>query len=757
MNRSQRIHLNPNETHLDRHIKIRLEQDVDFFEFLSMKIDTKDVYRNFNADYGVLVGRVIANNGIGVPNAKVGIFIPLSDDDSNDSSIRSIYPYKTPRDLNNEGKRYNLLPRVTRFDRKAGANKPKQPFGSFPTKEEILVNESYLNVYKKYYKYTTVTNGSGDYMIFGAPIGTHIVHMSVDITDIGKYSMSPASMIKAGYPANLFTSNNSEIKPSNDLTDLPHIETQEISVDVVPFWGDTENFEIGITRQDFRVKAELLSNFTIFGTTMTMGIYGLFGNPAANNQNQGLYSLDTDDGTGATNLDNNTDIRTYRTAKPTIRLFTYTNDVPILANGTLDTSTVDTEKQIRELDKSEYFEYNENGNFMLIVPCNRVRVITSSTGEDEVIPDDSQYGVFSKFFGMILINYPDLNELPEKSGWSHVFDGGTPCMKARGRLKIPQSIGFSLKSDEANFDAWRKEYMIFLGGSIYSVAQFMPMKFASTSDANIVTNDNTENNFGPAYKRWTAGAWFKVAGDDKIAQSDPYDNINYIIPPEISATSSNFRYDFPANATKFYEEPSDGRYKYFGGQWINFCLMFPQYGFTDDPIPIFGSVTNRQYDVADVYHNDYEDRDFVIPQKTSLDRKLFGGATNVVNLLKPDSFQTAFIEVPHEELTKLLQVPFKGINVRRWNLKLDDDLNHVYDNFNSADIQLSTLPYKYLAPKSFPVLYPLTTGRQYNRFGWDERIWSYGETPAGEPPSAYLFKGMYENDCIKMLQDFNII
>ena len=58
---------------------------------------------------------------------------------------------------------------------------------SFPIKEEIVTNPIFLDVYKKYYKYTALTNNSGDYMIFGVPIGTQTVHMSVDITDIGEY------------------------------------------------------------------------------------------------------------------------------------------------------------------------------------------------------------------------------------------------------------------------------------------------------------------------------------------------------------------------------------------------------------------------------------------------------------------------------------------------------------------------------------------------------------------------------------------
>ena len=184
MNKSQRIQLNSNTINSDNYVVVKLDQDVDTLEFLSMNLSTKDVYQNFNADYGVLVGRVIANGGIGVPNAKISIFIPLDTTDANDSEISSIYPYTTPRDKNTDGKRYNLLPRVAVIDPKTGVSSPKQPFGSFPIKPELVTNQYFLNVYKKYYKYTALTNDSGDYMIFGVPTGTQTIHLSVDITDI---------------------------------------------------------------------------------------------------------------------------------------------------------------------------------------------------------------------------------------------------------------------------------------------------------------------------------------------------------------------------------------------------------------------------------------------------------------------------------------------------------------------------------------------------------------------------------------------
>ena len=65
MNKSQKILFNDSVKGNDMHFKVKLEQNVDSLQFLSMDVSTEDVYQNFNSDYGVLVGRVIANGGIG--------------------------------------------------------------------------------------------------------------------------------------------------------------------------------------------------------------------------------------------------------------------------------------------------------------------------------------------------------------------------------------------------------------------------------------------------------------------------------------------------------------------------------------------------------------------------------------------------------------------------------------------------------------------------------------------------------------------
>ena len=67
----------------DQSVNVKLSQDIDIYEILSLKIRQENLYKIHSANYGVVVGRVLANDAFGIPNAKVSIFIPLSETDSN--------------------------------------------------------------------------------------------------------------------------------------------------------------------------------------------------------------------------------------------------------------------------------------------------------------------------------------------------------------------------------------------------------------------------------------------------------------------------------------------------------------------------------------------------------------------------------------------------------------------------------------------------------------------------------------------------
>jgi hypothetical protein len=310
VNKSVRIRTTPGGG--EKSIGVKLTQEFDTIDFLSLKITQEEAYRNFCSDYGVVAGRVIANDGFGIQNAKVSVFIPISDEDAEDPIISSIYPFSTPLDKNTDDIRYNLLPKngrefdviiqiptgsnqnnptnpseylanpnvtalgsfkqgsqwelenelgeeipgYSRWRRTVIGNGPKVPVGTFPSKSDILENDSILEVYDKYYKFTTTTNGSGDYMIFGVPIGQATVHMDVDLSDAGSATLTPSDLINLGFPSSAFQDNgdgNYSFKASTNLDELPQLETQNLSVDVVPFWGDLEQCEVGITRLDFNL------------------------------------------------------------------------------------------------------------------------------------------------------------------------------------------------------------------------------------------------------------------------------------------------------------------------------------------------------------------------------------------------------------------------------------------------------------------------------------------------------------------------
>ena len=77
----------------DQKVTVEIKQDYDLLEILSLKFTQSDVYTSMCSDYGVVVGRISVNNGFGVPNARVSIFIPLDEIDSEDPVISKLYSF----------------------------------------------------------------------------------------------------------------------------------------------------------------------------------------------------------------------------------------------------------------------------------------------------------------------------------------------------------------------------------------------------------------------------------------------------------------------------------------------------------------------------------------------------------------------------------------------------------------------------------------------------------------------------------------
>jgi len=723
MNKSQRIYLNTGTTQSDKFIQVQLEQDVDTLEFMTMNIYTKDAYQDFNSDYGVLVGRVLANGGIGIPNAKISIFIPLTDEDADIGDVASIYPYKTPRDKNAEGKRYNLLPRVSEFDPPTGTFKPKQPFGSFPIKPEIVTNQSFLDVYKKYYKYTALTNSGGDYMIFGVPIGLQTVHLSVDITDIGKYSMTPAAMVvNLGYSPNFFTDNSTRIKPSSDLNDLPNIETQEITVDIIPFWGDTTNFIIGITRQDFRIRSVLTNTFVIFGTVYTDAYKAMWAHAIDPDKEKVylLYQMSQDNGLSTRQ---NIGIGNKITGAVTEKIYyypTYITDTQIASGNFVGSMLL--------LDPTQYSVYKKNGDFAIIVSCNRRKIITDELGNETVVPDNSPDGIFTRFAGFMTLEISnEVLPLDWSSHGDHVY-----IKPLRQKLKFPQyaNKGKSLKNPdvctgaEADNAAWRKEHYSFSGGGIYSVSKFH----------GIVANPLSSGADSPQ-----SGGYGFIDGDTiNVAcygHGNSYWSVNAgIIQTNDYGVTGNTNAQFPTNSIITGCANCGGltTMNIFGANWMNMAVYLPQTGWADNNYAyIYCWRANSQFTWArknDTY--------YMNPNK----QVIAGIYQDTCSFARSDVNWTDFVPMTKQDVVKMNEVDSKGFKTCI-DGKTINTLNGTYalqGNFRNGTCNPN--PLKWCAPA------PICGGR-CNGDG----------TSATLDPVTYFFKGVDTSDCVAFITCLGII
>lgn len=262
-NKSIRIKYNQETS--DSILKIKIDQDYDFLEVLSLKIKQEDAYKLYMSDYGVLVGRVLANDGFGIPNAKVSIFIKNESKDTSKSK-NIIYPYDFLSSKNSSDVRYNLLPseKVSRCH---------QNVGSFPSKRNVLDNNVMIEVFDDYYKYTTVTNQSGDYMIFGLPVGQQQLHVDIDLSDIGNLSQAPRDMIYKGYDIKQFDSPN-KFKKSTNLDSLSQIISENSSVYIYPFWGDPNEGEIAISRKNINIQYKFEPTCIFIGSIFSDSLKG---------------------------------------------------------------------------------------------------------------------------------------------------------------------------------------------------------------------------------------------------------------------------------------------------------------------------------------------------------------------------------------------------------------------------------------------------------------------------------------------------
>jgi hypothetical protein len=267
----------------DERVLVTLEDEFDNLEILSLKISSTDVYRKTSSDFGVIVGRVQTTNGYGLQNAKVSIFVPVDPADKERPEIMELYPFETVNDQFPNGVRYNLLPRVR------NQNPSHRAVGNLPTINDLTHYPQYLEIMEKYYKYTTITNDSGDYMIFGVPIGSHNIMMDFDLFDTKSFEITANDLVETTtqygnikdlrdatsskdnnnpnkVPNFIYKGNDSfDVEVKTNINQMPNIFNEIKQVNVASFWGDDEEHDVGITRCDFKINYKYTPTAVFFG------------------------------------------------------------------------------------------------------------------------------------------------------------------------------------------------------------------------------------------------------------------------------------------------------------------------------------------------------------------------------------------------------------------------------------------------------------------------------------------------------------
>lgn len=398
----------------DKYLTIKLSQTWDFIKILSLNISQDKAYTTFCSDYGVIAGRITINaGGFGIPNAKVSVFIPIDDADKLDPQIFGLYPFQTVTDTDVNGIRYNLLPKDS-----DSQDDCYTPIGTFPSKREILDNDDMLSVYNKYYKFTSITNYAGDFMLFGVPVGSYVVHVDADISNIGIASQRPYDLIDQGTPTKFFYS-PTKFKQDKNLNSLVQVKTANISVSVQPFWGDMNNCEIGINRLDIDL------NYSIRPAAIFMG--SLFGDSHKNSVN--------------------------KSCRPRKNLGVLCEQVP--QEGTIEMIRKTIDNQIEQFDIEGGRVIDDNGAWAYQIPMNLDYIVTDEFGN--LIPsEDTSKGIPTRARVRFRISMDE--------------GGGVGRIRTRGKYLVPHNpatlndldFTFDKSTQDSSFTDiyWNKIYTV---------------------------------------------------------------------------------------------------------------------------------------------------------------------------------------------------------------------------------------------------------------------------------------------------------
>ncbi len=218
-------------------------------------LDTLEIYNkpinsipDQEAKTGILFGKLEAiqtlkdesGNNIRVPlrNVPIGIFNPTED-------------FPAPMSLDDNGDRFFMNIKESSI--------PSQYFDytAYTEDQKFLKTQSEFVTVPEKFKYVTVTNDNGEFVIYNAPVGNHVVVFEADLF---KQGLSKDEIILNNFP---FPTDD-----ESNIGEFPCYFYNQVPVDVVPAWG---SLQTGYTELNISVNLDLRKWATYIFAPATFG------------------------------------------------------------------------------------------------------------------------------------------------------------------------------------------------------------------------------------------------------------------------------------------------------------------------------------------------------------------------------------------------------------------------------------------------------------------------------------------------------
>jgi hypothetical protein len=400
-----------------------------------------------------------------------------------------------------------------------------------------------------------------------------------------------------------------------------------------------------------------------------------------------------------------------RVGKPTVKVYYYPNTI------TDDEITLGTRVgDMLLLDKSEYSVYTQNGDFVVIISCNRRKMVIDEQGGEVEVPESYQGGVYTEFKGFITLEIDD-EDMP--MNWQY-HDRWIYIKPIRQKLKFPQHADKGetfmnpsiFPGDETFNDAWRKENYTFCGGNIYTLSKFH----------GIVANSHCTN----AECSQTYGF---ISCDSINNACHGSTNLNVgIIQTNDYGYTGNTLYQMCSNSCIICDGngwAGAGTLKTFGANWLNMSIYLPQTGWVYDNYSyIYDWRANSQFT--------YSIKGDTFYMQTN-SQQIAGLYTDTMGFARSDLNWTDIVCVPKTDVLKINNLSKKGF-IKEIDLKESNALEGTFYRNGS---------YK---PPGWNCAAPFNGGRCCGTC----------ENPTVDQ-NTYFFKGIDTSDCVAYLVCLGIV